>query len=148
VSPLPHTEFRALALKALAARIGSATSAQAFATGAQRAYDDLVRVCAPLIGQAGVDTLTARAVYLAHREHAWLLDGQPAARGRGQRAVPFAPVVSRMSGQDPAVAAQAAAGIFAILLGLLVVLIGRPLTLNLIRKAWPETSSDAHTQEM
>lgn len=151
MTPVRHGEFRALALKVLAGRAGSSPGAQDVAACAQRAYGELASVCAPLIGRAGVEALTARAVYLSQQEYPWLLNGTPAApvRGAGDaRIEPFVPVVARLSGQDPVVAAHGAAAVLAMLLGLLVTLIGRPLTVNLIRHAWTETASDAHTQEM
>ena len=65
--------LRQLALKALAQRAGSAAGAAALAAAAQRAYDDLAQVSAPLIGQVGVDALTGRTLYLAQRKYPWLV---------------------------------------------------------------------------
>jgi hypothetical protein len=49
--------------------------------------------------------------------------------------------------QDPAVATEAAATVFATFTGLLVTFIGEPLTARLLRKAWPDALSDAIAEE-
>lgn len=141
---LRHAEFRPLALRVLAARAGAATRAETPAAAAQCAYDDLVQVCAPLIGEAGVDALTARALYLAQQEYAWLV----AVRGPEHSKEPLGPVWASLAGQDATVATEGAAAVFAMLVGLLATFIGRPLTASLIRRAWPEAFSDAQTEEM
>ena len=126
--------LRTLALKVLAHRAGQAADAEALAAGAQRAYDDLVRVAAPLIGQVGVDALTGRALHLAQQQFPWLHH----TREPEQWAGPFAPVVFGLQRQDPAVAIEAAGTVFAIFTGLLVTFIGEPLTRRLVREAWPD----------
>jgi hypothetical protein len=114
----------------------------AAATG--RAYDDLVRVVAPLIGFVGVESLTARALHLARRSYPWLpvtLSG-PDEAGR-----PFTQVTACLVKQDPATATDAAGEIFATFTGLLGAFIGEPLAARLLRKAWPDAASDGSTQE-
>jgi hypothetical protein len=138
-----HAEFRQLALRVLVARAGSATEGEVLAAAVNRAYDDLARVCASLIGQVGVDALTARALYLAQQEYPWLVDVRAPNHARD----PFVPVLGRLAGQDPAVAIEGAATVFAMLVGLLVTFIGKPLATSLIRRAWPETFSEAHMEE-
>jgi len=139
MTALGNAELRQLALKVLAQHAGSAAGAEALAAAARRAYDDLARVSAPLIGHVGVDALTGRAVNLAQREYPWLVD----TREPDQAEEPFAQVIVCLERQDPAVAAEAAGAMFAIFTGLLVTFIGEPLTVVLLRKAWPAAFSDA-----
>ena len=60
---------RELALKVVAQHAGPAAGAEAIAAAARRAYDDLARVVAPIIGQVGFETLTARALHLARQDY-------------------------------------------------------------------------------
>jgi hypothetical protein len=157
MTALANAALRQLALKVLAQHAGSAAGAEALAAAAHRAYDDLSRVSAPLIGQVGVDALTGRAVHLAQREYPWLVptrEGTPACTERTlgtpppeQAEGPFAQVIFCLERQDPAVATEAAGAVFATFMGLLVTLIGEPLTARLLRKAWPDAFSDASTEE-
>jgi hypothetical protein len=144
MTKLRPAAVRRLARKVLAARTGSARGDEVLAAATRRAYDDLAQVCSPLIGQVGFDALTARALHLAQREYSWLVDaGEPE---RANEA--FVPVLAGLARQDPPVATEGAAAVFAMLVGLLVTFIGEPLTASLMRKAWPEAFSDAHTEEM
>jgi hypothetical protein len=140
---LENPALRQLALKALAQRAGSAAGAAALAAAAQRAYDDLAQVSAPLIGQVGVDALTGRALYLAQRKYPWLVHTREPEQWKG----PFAQIVFCLERQDPAVATEAAGAVLTILTGLLVTFIGEPLTARLLRKAWPDAFSDASIEE-
>ena len=54
MTALGNPALRQLALRALAERKGSTAGAGALAAAAQRAYEDLTRVSAPLIGDVGV----------------------------------------------------------------------------------------------
>ena len=143
MTPVENAALRQLALKVLRQHAGPAAGAEALATAARRAYDDLARVSAPLIGQVGVEALTGRALHLAQREYPFLVvTGEPKlAEG------PFAQVIVCLERQDPAVAAEAAGAVFATFTGLLVTFIGEPLTSDLLRKAWPDAFSDARTEE-
>jgi hypothetical protein len=138
---LEDRELRQLALKVLAQRAGSAAGAGALAAAAQRAYDDLAEVSAPLIGQVGVDALTGRTLYLAQRQYPWLVHTREPDQWKG----PFAQIVFCLERQDPAVATEAAGAVLTTLTGLLVTFIGEPLTARLLRKAWPDAFSDAST---
>jgi len=129
-----NAALRQLALKVLARHTGAAASAEAVAAAAHVVYDDLARVSAPLIGQVGVDALTGRALHLAQREYPWLVH----TREPKEAEPPFAQVVFCLERQDPAVAIEAASALFATLAGLLVTFIGEPLTVQLLRKAWPD----------
>ena len=143
MTALGNATLRQLALKVLAQHAGPAAGAQALATAAHRASDDLARVSAPLIGQVGVDALTGRAVHLAQREYPWLIQTREPEQAEG----PFAQVIFSLEQQDPAVATEAAGAVFATLTGLLVTFIGEPLTAGLLRKAWPDAFSDASPEE-
>ena len=157
MTPLENAALRQLALKVLAQHAGPAAGSRALGAAARRAYDDLARVSAPLIGQVGVDALTGRALHLAQREYPWLVgtrEGTPARTERTpgtpppERAEgPFTQVVVCLKRQDPAVATEAAGVVFATLTRLLVTFIGEPLTTRLLRKAWPDAFSDASTKE-
>jgi hypothetical protein len=135
--------LRRLALKVLRHHAGSDTGAEAFAVAAHRTYDDLARVSAQLIGQAGVDALTSRALHLAQQEYPWLVHRREPEQPDG----PFAQVIVCLTRQDPAIASEAAGAVFAALAGLLVTFLGEPLTMQLLRKAWPDAFSDASTEE-
>ena len=141
MTALEDRELRQLALKVLAQRAGSAAGAGALAAAAQRAYDDLAEVSAPLIGQVGVDALTGRTLYLAQRQYPWLVHTREPDQWKG----PFAQIVFCLERQDPAVATEAAGAVLTTLTGLLVTFIGEPLTARLLRKAWPDAFSDAST---
>ena len=109
----------------------------------RRAYDDLARVSVPLIGQVGVDALTGRALHLAQRAHPWLVHTRAPEQWKG----PFDQIIFCLEQQDPAVATEAAGAVFVTLTGLLVSFIGEPLTVGLLRQAWPDAFDDARTEE-
>ena len=138
-----NAALRRLALKVLAQHAGPGAGAKVLAAAARRAYDDLARVAAPLIGQVGVDALTGRALHLAQREYPWLVHPGDPEQPEGS----FAQVISGLERQDPAVATAAAAALFATFTGLLVTFIGEPLTARLLRKAWPDAFSEADKEE-
>jgi len=140
---LGHAALRQLALNVLAQHAGPAARAEALAAAARRAYEDLARASAPLIGQVGVEALTGRAVHLAQREYPWLAPR----REPDQAEEPFAQVTVCLEHQDPAVATEAASAVFATLTGLLVTFIGEPLTARLLRQAWPDAFSGVNTEE-
>jgi hypothetical protein len=130
--------LRHLARRVLAQRAGGANGVESLAPAATGAYDDLVRVSAPVIGQVGVDALTGRAVHLVQREFPWLVTARVPNRLGGS----FADVIASLQKQDLAVATDATAAVFATFAGLLVTFIGEPLTARLLDKAWPEASPD------
>ena|SRR5688572_3621267 len=143
MNSLGDAALRQLTLKVLAQHAGSGAGTESLAAAARRAYDDLAHVSTPLIGQVGLDALTERALHLAQREYAWLVD----AREPKQAGGPFARIIFSLEQQSPAIAAEGAAAVFATFAGLLVTFIGEPLTTGLLRKAWPTAFSDAHTEE-
>jgi hypothetical protein len=129
-----HPELRRLGLTMLVRRAGPGAGAAAVAAAAERAYADLVRVLATVIGDLGVDALTDRTLHLAKREHPWLVP--PREPGYAQK--DFAQVIASLTRQHDAVAAAAAATVFATFLELLATFIGESLAARLVRQAWPD----------
>ena len=143
MTALGHAALRHLALKVMAQHAGPAAGAEALLAAAQRAYDDVARVSAPLIGDVGVEALTGRAVHLAQREYPWLVHRREPEQAEG----PFASLKTCLERQDPAVASECVGAVLATFMGLLVTFIGEPLTAGILRKAWPAAFSDAHTSD-
>ena len=140
---LEHAERQRLALAALGHRADPAADAAAIAAAAERLYDDLARVAVALIGQVSVDALTGRTLYLAQQQFPWLAHTREPTQWTGA----LAQIVFGLERQEPAVAREAGAAVFAILTGLLVTFVGEPLTTGLLRKAWPEAFTVAPTEE-
>ena len=85
-------------------------------------------------GADGYASLLRRALVLASAEEPSLQSVKVGADGRLEG--------FEIIAADPGMGAPAAAAITAHLLGLLVTFIGEPLTLKLVREAWPDTSLD------
>lgn len=134
--------LRQLAARVLARRAGTTDSAESLEAAASAAYADLVRVSAPVIGQAGVDALIDRAFHLVQREFPGLV--RPAARDR--RGGFFAHAMAGIPKHDVAVATEAVVAVFAAFVGLLVTFIGESLTAGLLRKAWPDAFSNPNSR--
>ena len=120
-------------------RIGSSAGAGTVTAATRLTHDDLTAVFAPLISAAGVEALWGRAFDLAQREY-------PIEERRGEDSAadePFAQVSLWLERQDPSVATGAAAAMFATFAELLIALIGEPLTMRYLEKAWPDGFSDA-----
>jgi hypothetical protein len=138
-----NAALQRLALRVLAQHAGSTPGTEALVAAVRRAYDDLARVSAPMIGQVGVDALTGRALHLAQRAHPWLVHTRAPEQWRG----PLDQLIFCLEQQDPAVATEAAGAVFGTLTGLLVSFIGESLTISLLRQAWPDAFDDARTEE-
>ena len=143
MTALGNAELRQLALNVLEQHAGPGAGAAALASAAHRAYGDLARVAVPLIGQAGMDALTNRALHLAQRDGPGLVEPG----GPDQDAGRFAQFILSLEREDPAAVTQAAATVFATLTGLLVTFIGEPLTAGLLRKSWPGAFPTVSIQE-
>ena len=126
--------LRQLALRVLAQHAGPAAGAEAIAAAAGRAYDDLARVLATVIGEAGANALADRALHLAKSEYPWLAPTREPAYAE----MKFSQIIAPLARQDPAVGAAAAAAVLAAFLGLLATFIGEPLAARLWRQAWPD----------
>ena len=128
-----------VAMSVLTRMAGSDTGSAAVAGAAQHAFDDLGKVLITLIGQVGFDALITRALHLVQREY-------PAILIEGDHAGPPATHVrhwleKQESAMDPAAAVLSTVG------GLLETFIGEPLTMRLLRKAWPDGFPEAPSQE-
>ena len=143
MTALEIAALRQMAVRVLTRQAGPGADAAALAVAARRAYDALARVLVPLIGQVGIDALATRAVHLAQRDYPWLVTTREPEQAEG----PFTQVSFSLEWQEPALATEAAAAVFAIFTSLLVTFIGEPLTRRLMRNAWPEGFSDAGTEE-
>ncbi|HUR82660.1 MAG TPA: hypothetical protein VM733_18005 [Thermoanaerobaculia bacterium] len=133
------TVLRQRLVRVITRRVGSSTGGSAVAAAARLTHDDLTVAFAPLISSAGVDALWGRAFDLAQREY-------PANASRGDNRTadePFAQVTRWLESQVPSVATDAAAAMFATFADLLTALIGEPLTMRYLEKAWPNGFSDA-----
>jgi hypothetical protein len=140
---LAYPNLRQIALKALAERAASSAEPAAVGAAVQRAYDDLARAAAPLIGQVGLDALTGRTLYLLEGQYRWLaLSREP-----GQWTGPFAQIVFSLKQQTPALGMEAGGAIFATLAGLIATLLGEALTTRLLQEAWPDVFLNATNKE-
>lgn len=122
----------------ITSRVGSSTGASAVAAAARVTHVELTAVFAPLISSSGVEALWGRAFDLAQREY-------PADDRRGDNSTtddPFDQVSLWLEGQVPSTAIDAAAAMFATFAQLLTTLIGEPLTMRYLEKAWPDRFSD------
>ena len=138
-----HEAMRQRALTVLAHYAGPAVGAEAIGAAADRAYDDLVRVLAPVVGDHGVSALADRAVHNVQRRYTWLIQTREPQYTEQE----FSQVIAAVKRQDPAVATEAAAAVFATFLALLATLIGKRLTDRLLRDAWPDAFGGAKLEE-
>ena len=136
---LETAPLRAVAMRMLTRRVSSGSGAAAVAPAARRAYDDLAAVLVPVISEAGVKALVARALHLAQREF-------PHEAGEEQADDPFGQVSLWLERQHPTLAADAAAATLGTLAALLATFIGEPLTTHYLRKAWPDGFTDGRAK--
>ena|SRR5206468_8103895 len=139
MTTLGNTGFQDLARRVLTSADGSRADSSVLAAAARSAHTSLGHVLIPLIGQAGTNALTTRALHLARREHPWLTP----TRNLDQTDMAFELAAASLERQDPGAALEAAVAVLATLAGLLVTFIGNSLTTALLRKAWPDGFSDA-----
>lgn len=133
------TFLRQRLVRVITRRAGSSAGTRAVTVAARRTYDDLTAVLAPLISSSGVEALWGRAFDLAQREY-------PADERRSDNSATdesFAQVSHWLERQGPSGVTDAAAAIFATFAQLLTTLIGEPLTMRYLEKAWPDGFSDA-----
>ena len=133
----PETSvFQKVIVTTLTRRAGSGADATDVAKAVRSVYDDLARALVPLISQAGVDALVARALHLAAREY-------PSDQaGEEQDDEVFGRISLWLERQDRTAAIDAAAAMFGRFATLLAALIGEPLTTRYLRKAWPDGFAD------
>ena len=133
------TVLRQRVVRVITRRVGSSKDASALTAAARLTHEDLTAVLAPLISSAGVAALWSRAFDLAQREY-------PADQRSGDDGTtdePFAQASLWLERQVPSAAIDAAAAMFAAFAQLLSTLIGEPLTMRYLEKAWPDGFSDA-----
>lgn len=106
------------------------------AIAAGRVYDKLHAVLAPLLGPAGVQALLVRSGRLIQGEYGFL---EPAIRDPKQ-------LCACLQGQDPQVATEAAALLFATFFALITNLIGERLTTQVLLAASPTIGSRPPTE--
>jgi hypothetical protein len=123
--------MRALAERLLALVAASQTAADASQQAALRVLEKLGLALSRFAGQDGFTALLGRARSLARAEFPTL---KSVNIGKGGRLEGLDVLVAGADGTDAAIAVTAQ------LLGLLVTFIGEPLTLRLVREAWPEAS--------
>lgn len=133
MTPPDNARLRDAVRSVLGRRAGPDSNAAGVATAVRNAYADLSRVLSPLIGQAGVDALAARAVHLARAEHSL-----GPIRASDQTSSPFTQVTFWLERQDPARATDVAAAVLANFAELLAAFVGESLTTRLLLKAWPD----------
>lgn len=133
MTSLEVTILQPLVVNVITRRAGSGAPAPAIAAAARSAYDELAAVLVPIISEAGVDALIARALHLTKRQY-------PSEETTEERAEPFDVWLDR---QDPALVLGAASAILATFAELLASLIGEPLTTRYLRKAWTDSFPDA-----
>ena len=131
----PSPSMRDLARQLLATEAASESAVDSGMHEAVRVCEKL-RVC--LIRFAGADGFSAllrRALALARAE-------APSLHGVTEKADGSIEGLKDLATDAPNVGVEAAVAITAHLLGLLVTLIGEPLTVRLVREAWPDISWD------
>ena len=129
----PSPSVRDLARRLLAAEVASINAADAHVHEAARLFEKLRISLTRFAGAEGFASLLRRALVLARAElppsHLIKVGADGSLEGLEELAAE-----SRDGGVDSAVA------ITAHLLGLLITFIGEPLTMRLVREAWPDAT--------
>ncbi len=121
----------------LLAHEGAAGGADEAATAAGRVYDKLDAHLAPLLGAAGVQALLARSAKLTQGEFSFLTVAGPDGSKKLREC---------LRAQDPAVATESAAALFGAFFTLLTTFIGERLTVQALRRAWPQIEEMSPTE--
>ncbi|HEX9095255.1 MAG TPA: hypothetical protein VF990_04040 [Candidatus Dormibacteraeota bacterium] len=132
-TPSPST--RDWARRLLAAEAASRSAADPRVPEAVRVCEKLRVAITRFAGADGFTALLRRALALARAE-------VPALHGITQKADGSLEGLEQLAADARDVAIDAAVAITAHLLGLLVTFIGEPLTVRLVREAWPDASWD------
>ncbi len=140
-SPASSEVLRPVAWSVLTRRSASDADVATVAATARAAYDDLASVLVPLIGQAGLDAVTSRALHLAEHEY------PPVKAGATDQPGAFAAVNAWLLQRDAGEAMEAAATVLSMVAQLLVTFIGEPLTMRLLRKGWPDAFPEVESEE-
>jgi hypothetical protein len=143
MSPPAHPVFEPVVARLLAQRTASAPDSLHVAIAAQALYDELARVCAPLIGRQGFDALARRAIHLTRLEQPRLCEDADV----GATGETFRDVISCLERQSPGIAATTAVAVLSGMTVLLITFIGESLTAGVLRRAWPEGFAELSTEE-
>ena len=132
---------RDLARRLIALEVARDESPGAPSGGAIRVCDRLRLSLSRLTGVAGFRSLMSRALALAKAEVPSLATAQVQPDGSLERL--------DGTGRDQGASASSEAGVVVVaqLLGLLMIFVGEPLTLRLVRDAWPDASIRATEAE-
>jgi hypothetical protein len=131
----PSPSTRDLARRLLATEAASQSAADPRVHEAVRVCKKLRVSLTRFAGADGFTALLRRALVLARAE-------VPALHGITEKADGSLEGLEEIAADAPNVALDAAVAITAHLLGLLVTFIGEPLTMRLVREAWPDASWD------
>ena len=126
----PSSLMRDLARRLLTVEAASQSAAEPHAHETVRVFEKLRVSLTKFAGAEGFASLLRRALLLASADVPSLHSVKISTDGRLEG---FEPLVAGAVGDEAAIA------ITAHLLGLLVTFIGKPLTLRLVRAAWPDT---------
>lgn len=127
----------------LAREAGTPADAPAIAAAARRLCERFAEELAPLIGDAGVAAICARALHLTQRN----VPGLEPVRAPAKGDAPFALLQVSLEQQEPAAATEAAVALLAAVSELLALFIGESLTNRLLREAWPDDFAGDATEE-
>lgn len=127
----------------LARDAGVGASAPAIAATARRLSEHFAGLLTPLIGDAGVAAILARALHLAQRH----VPGPAQLRSPEPGDAPSTPEKQFLEQLEPAEAFEAAVALLTTTSDLLVSFIGEGLTTRLLREAWPDDFADDRTEE-
>ena len=132
----PTPAIRSLTQRLIAVEASATTGPVPASPGASRVLEKLRAPLSRLAGAAGFGSLMSRAMALAKAEDASLNAVRVRADGSLEG---FA---GHGHGPDTGVGEDGGAVVVAHLLGLLVIIIGEPLVLRLVRDAWPDAPGD------
>jgi hypothetical protein len=107
------------------------------AAAAGRVYEALWRALAPVVGDAGVRALLARSLRASASDFPCLTDVRLGMPSSEKGASIAAHIEARLREQDASIAADAAVRLYATFLTLLARLVGRAVTLQILRMAHP-----------
>lgn len=127
----------------LAREAGTGANARAVAAAARRLCERFAEELTPLIGDAGVAAIYARAMHLTQRN----VPGLEPVRASAEGDAPFAHLQVSLEQQEPAAATEAAVTLLATVSELLALFIGESLTNRLLREAWPDDFAGDTTEE-
>lgn len=130
--------------EALSRRIGTTeTSAPQVADAVVGLWREIERELTPIVGTRGVAALSSRAVYLAGREHSWLL----AARDAGQSDFELARLRSSIVAIEAKVAIDGSVDLLRIFQELLTSMVGAALTERLLSPVWHSSPGGRAAQD-